>query len=239
MLASKNRFSGTGKEKSSVAMTCNRLSSFLKEKASLRDIRINTTFDVKGKSESSSPAMETNKNKTTVDLLSKIESPVQTSEKTEKSINHLPQYVTIDSFCKPDDSSNKAVSGEVVEPKEAKTAQMTIIYRGQVLVFDSISADKARDMMLAAAASSSFDNQLQNRIPLASTSNSASEGFGSGYRMLTGLQMNGSDLPIARRSSLHKFLSKRRDRANERAPYRLPNRLMAAPSSNHKFDLNL
>ncbi|XP_035837087.1 protein TIFY 10a-like [Helianthus annuus] len=160
------------------------------------------------------------------------------SEKTEKSINHLPQYVTVDSL--PDDSSNKAVSGEVVELKEAKTAQMTIIYRGQVLVFDSISADKARDMMLAAAASSSsFDNQIQNRIPLASTSNSASEGFGPRYRMLPGLQINGSDLPIARRSSLHKFLSKRRDRANERAPYRLPNRLMAAPSSNHKFDLNL
>ncbi|KAM0020303.1 putative transcription factor TIFY family [Helianthus debilis subsp. tardiflorus] len=236
MSAAKNRFSGTGKEKSSVAMTCNRLSSFLKEKA----IRINTTFDVKGKSESSSPAMETNKNKTTVDLLSKIESPVQMSEKTEKSINHLPQYVTVDSFCKPDDSSNKAVSDEVVEPKGAKTAQMTIIYRGQVLVFDSISADKARDMTLAAAASSSsFDNQIQNLIPLASTSNSAFEGFGSGYRMLTGLQINGSDLPIARRSSLHKFLAKRRDRANERAPYRLPNRLMAAPSSNHKFDLNL
>ncbi|KAJ0724683.1 putative transcription factor TIFY family [Helianthus annuus] len=235
MLAAKNRFSGTGKEKSSVAMTCNRLSSFLKDKASLRDIRINTTFDVKGKSESSSAVTETNK--TTVDLLSKIESPVNMSEKTEKSINHLPQYVTVDSFCKPDDSSNRVVSGEVVEPK---TAQMTIIYRGQVLVFDSISADKARDMMLAAAASSSsFDNQIQNRIPLASTSNSASEGFGLRYRMLPELQINGSDLPIARRSSLHKFLSKRRDRANERAPYRLPNRLMAAPSWNHKFDLNL
>ncbi|KAJ0677425.1 putative transcription factor TIFY family [Helianthus annuus] len=224
MPVAKNCYCGTCKEKSSFTMTYNRLSSLLKEKASLRDIRINTT----------SPVTETNK--TTVDLLSKIESPVQMSEKTEKSINHLPQYVTVDSFCKPDDSSNRVVSGEVVEPK---TAQMTIIYRGQVLVFDCISADKARDMMLAAAASSSsFDNQIQNRIPLASTSNSASEGFGTRYRMLPGLQINGSDLPIARRSSLHKFLSKRRDRANERAPYRLPNRLMAAPSSNHKFDLN-
>ncbi|KAF5776828.1 putative transcription factor TIFY family [Helianthus annuus] len=225
MPVAKNCYCGTCKEKSSFTMTYNRLSSLLKEKASLRDIRINTTSPV------------TERNKTTVDLLSKIESPVQMSEKTEKSINHLPQYVTVDSFCKPDDSSNRVVSGEVVEPK---TAQMTIIYRGQVLVFDSISADKARDIMLAAAASSSsFDNQIMNRIPLASTSNSASEGFGSRYRMLPGLQINGSDLPIARRSSLHKFLSKRRDRANERAPYRLPNRLMAAPSSNHKFDLNL
>ncbi|KAF5776827.1 putative transcription factor TIFY family [Helianthus annuus] len=198
---------------STVAMTCNRLSSFLKDKGSLRDIGINATFDVNGKPESSSPMTETNK--TTVDLLSKIESPVQMSEKTEKSINHLPQYVTVDSFCKPDDSSNKAVSGEVVEPK---TAQMTIIYRGQVLVFDSISADKARDMMLAGGAF--FDHQSQKRIPPS----------------LSELEINESDLPIARRSSLHKFLSRRKDRATESAPYQLPSRLMAAP---YKFDLNL
>ncbi|KAM0020304.1 putative transcription factor TIFY family [Helianthus debilis subsp. tardiflorus] len=162
--------------------------------------------------------METNKNKTTVDLLSKIESPVQMSQKTENSMNHLPQYVTVDSFCKPDDSSNKAVSGEVVEPK---TAQMTIIYRGQVLVFDSISADKARDMMLAGGAF--FDHQSQKRIPPS----------------LSELGINESDLPIARRSSLHKFLSKRKDRATASAPYQLRSRLMAAPSLNHKFDLNL
>ncbi|KAJ0779578.1 putative transcription regulator Others family [Helianthus annuus] len=127
------------------------------------------------------------------------------SEKIKKSINHLPQYVTVDSFCKPHDSSNKVVSGEVVEPK--------------VLDCDT--------------------GLFQNRIPLASTSSSASECFGLRYRILPGLQINESDLPIARRSSLHKFLSKRRDRANERAPYQLSNWLMATPSLNHKFDLNL
>ncbi|KAJ0780338.1 putative transcription regulator Others family [Helianthus annuus] len=127
------------------------------------------------------------------------------SEKIEKSINHLPQYVTVDSFYKPHDSSNKAVSGEVVEPK--------------VLDCDT--------------------GFFQNGIPLASTSNFVFEYFGLRYWILPGLQINESDLPIARRSSLHKFLSKRRDKANSRAPYRLPNRLMAAPSLNHKFDLNL
>ncbi|KAF5784149.1 putative transcription factor TIFY family [Helianthus annuus] len=199
MLAAKNCFSDTRKDKSSFAKTCNRLSSFLKEKGSLSDFGINTTFDVKGKPETS---------KTTVDLLSNIDSPVNTSN---KSINHLPQYVTVDSFCKPDDSTNKDVSDEV----------MTILYRGQILVFDCISADKARNMMLAATAtaSSSFE-----------------EDFGSRYGLLPELQMNGSDLPIARRLSLHKFLSKRKDRATERAPYQLPN---AAPRLNHMFDLNL
>ncbi|MFS7992160.1 hypothetical protein Hanom_Chr12g01078981 [Helianthus anomalus] len=41
MSAVKNCYCGTCKEKSSFTMTFNRLSSFLKEKASLRDIRIN------------------------------------------------------------------------------------------------------------------------------------------------------------------------------------------------------
>ncbi|KAI3711949.1 hypothetical protein L1987_70498 [Smallanthus sonchifolius] len=208
-------------------MTCNRLSLFMKENGSLRDIGINSTFDIKGKPEITSPATETETNKKTVDFLSKIESPVQTSEKTEKSVNHLPE-----------DSTNKGVSGELVAATEPRTGQMAIFYMGQILVFDCISADKARDMMLAATGASS-DNQIKNRIPLASNSNSPYEAFGLQDQILRGLQVNGSDLPIARRSSLHKFLAKRKDRASERAPYQLPNRLMTAAFLNHKFDLNL
>ncbi|KAK9060534.1 hypothetical protein SSX86_021238 [Deinandra increscens subsp. villosa] len=267
MSTAKNCFSGTGeKMKSSFAMTCNRLSLFMKEKGNLRDFGIDSTFDIKGiyrselffsncnkdfhdfdskslsdsvtgKPEISSPARETNR--TTVDFLSNIEFPVQTSEKTEKSVNLLPQYVSLDSFCKPDDDSgNKAVT-----PTESKTANMTIFYRGEILVFDRISAEKARDLMLKASSASSSGNQIQNRIPLTSTSNSPpNEAFGSQDQILRGLQGNGSDLPIARRSSLHKFLAKRKERAIERGPYyQLPNnRLISAPSSSyHKFDLNV
>ncbi|KAK9060533.1 hypothetical protein SSX86_021237 [Deinandra increscens subsp. villosa] len=230
MSTAKNCFSGTGEKRSSFAMTCNRLSMFLKEKGRLRDLGIDATFDVKGKPEISSPATETNN--TTVDFLSNLDVPVQTSEKTEKSVDLLPQYVSLDSFCKPDDDSgNKAVG-----PTESKTANMTIFYRGEVLVFDHISAEKARDMVLAARG-----NQIQNRIPLTSTSDSPpNETFGSQDQILHGLKDNGSDLPIARRSSLHKFLAKRKERAVERGPYQLPNRLISAPSSSHlKFDLNL
>ncbi|XP_076886127.1 protein TIFY 10B-like [Bidens hawaiensis] len=94
---------------------------------------------------------------------------------------------------------------------------MTIFYKGQVAVFDNVSADKARDIILTA---SSYQN-----------SHSPYEAF----------EMNGSDLPIARRSSLHKFLAKRKERASERAPYQVRNRLMvdSSLSLNHKFDLNL
>ncbi|XP_076881145.1 protein TIFY 10A-like [Bidens hawaiensis] len=213
MSMAKKCFPASGNEKSSFAKTCNRLSSFMKEKRSPRDLRINGKFNVKGKPEASSPAAQ--KNTTTIDLLSNMENTVQTS-----SVNLLPQYVTLDSFCNSVDSS------EPVPATDSKTGQMTIFYGSQVLVFDCVSADKARDMMLAASG-----NQIPNRIQSASPSVSPREAFES--------EENESDLPIARRASVHRFLAKRKDRATERAPYQLHNPLVAAAPLGHKFDLNL
>ncbi|XP_071741971.1 jasmonate ZIM domain-containing protein 1-like [Rutidosis leptorrhynchoides] len=144
---------------------------------------------------------------TTVDLLSHM----------EKSTNSLPQCVNLND----------------VTTENQQSEQMTIFYEGKVIVFDCISSDKAKNVMLAASRVSS-NNQMQNRVQLASTSDC--EGFGLREQMIIrGLEINGSDLPIARRASLHKFLAKRRDRGNVRvAPYELQN-----PSRTHKFDLNL
>ncbi|KAK6124705.1 hypothetical protein DH2020_041560 [Rehmannia glutinosa] len=53
-------------------------------------------------------------------------------------------------------------------------------------------------------------------------------------------EANGSDLPIARRSSLHRFLEKRKDRAAGRGPYQ--NQEQPAPSSkgdDEPIDLNI
>lgn len=225
MSTAQRYFSGNGNipgEKSSFAKTCNRLSLFLKEKGNLSGLGINANFDVIGKLES--PAATT----TTVDFLSNMESAVEKSTKTEESTSHLPQYTSLDSFFKPDYCTNRTGSSTWIAETGSKTEQMTIFYGGQVLVFDDVSADKARDLILAASRSSP-NNQIQNRVQLASTSNS----LGSQH-ILPGLQVNGSDLPIARRVSLHKFLEKRKDRATVRAPYQLHN-----PSSNRKFDLNL
>ena len=170
-----------------------------------------------GKQEMSSPS--------TIDLLSNMESPVQ-GKKTDEPVNPLPEYISFDLFCK--EGARKSI-----DTNDSKTEQMTVIYDGQVLVFDGVSADKARNMMLAASgASSSNKSRIENRVQMASTSNSPCEAFETREQVEL-------DLPIARRASLNKFLAKRKDRANERAPYQLHDPVMGDASLNYKFDLNL
>lgn len=111
-------------------------------------------------------------------------------------------------------------SDEVEIEEEASPSQMTIFYGGQVLVLDEVPADRAIDLMLLIAKNGTH-NQSASVLVKPSKEN--------------------SDLPIARRASLHKFLAKRKDRAT--APYH-----QHSPSSAHQhnyntssnnFDLNL
>ena len=140
----------------------------------------------------------------TVDLLSNMEDQGQKKVQTDKSMN-------------VGDLTNEATSARSVAVSESKTSQMTIFYNGQVVVFDNISADKARDVFLAAR---SCGPSLVHEVDQPSHAQ---------------FLRNGLDLPIARRASLHKFLSKRKERAIARAPYQLH---YSSPKE-HKFDLNL
>nr|KAJ0209633.1 hypothetical protein LSAT_V11C400193640 [Lactuca sativa] len=256
MSTAKRYFSGKAPvEKSKFVQTCNRLSLFLKENGNqFRDLSfgINAKFDASGmfvcncfdlgldpliELIRSLKLLETNlmcqfgiSETTTVDLLSNMKFPGEKdlNLNAEKSEKMLPQYVILDSSCDVEDLKNKAT--------ETKASQMTIFYGGNILVLDDVPEDKARDLMLMAQKGSP---KIENRIELASIAKPSSDDHV--FRLPpppihAELQTKGSDLPIARRASLHKFLAKRKDRATVRAPYQSPGGSFSG--NDHRFDLN-
>ncbi|KAM0949213.1 putative transcription factor TIFY family [Dioscorea sansibarensis] len=81
---------------------------------------------------------------------------------------------------------------------------LTIFYGGKVLVFDNFPAEKARDLMQMAR------TQTAAAVKPATSSIPASNP-----------QANTSEMPIARRASLHRFLEKRKERIIAKAPYQV------------------
>lgn len=81
-------------------------------------------------------------------------------------------------------------------PDQPRSAPMTIFYGGQVLVFSDLSAEQAKEIMGFATKGSSVVPKTETKTPVQQQQP----------------QAVGSDLPIARRASLHKFLAKRKER---------------------------
>ncbi|KAJ0586330.1 putative transcription factor TIFY family [Helianthus annuus] len=197
------------KKKSTVAQTCNQLSLFLKDKP--KGCLRDLHLGIHAKSDDDNSA------RMTIDLLSNIENPDQKKAQREKLMNVN---------AKPDDD------------KANKAQQMTIFYKGEVIVFDNIPADKARDLMLAAGDYPSSTGKTDAHDYLIATSSFPCNARESDQPIdHLRVQANGLDLPIARRASLHKFLAKRKDRSTVRAPYPSPG---AGPSKHElNFDLNM
>lgn len=158
------------------------------------------------------------------------------------------------------DPRESAITIEEEEPKaKTTTASMTIFYGGRVLVFDDLPEDKAQEIMslglahqgmlsspsqtqtqtqIQAQAQAQIQTQTQNQIQTQtrtfpdktaitaeSTQGAVPQEQGAGL----------SDIPIARRGSLHRFMKKRKDRIEANAPYPLHN---SSTENHEKYDLN-
>ncbi|KAL8492562.1 hypothetical protein ACS0TY_023954 [Phlomoides rotata] len=90
-------------------------------------------------------------------------------------------------------------SGEIQDSKpEVLTAPLTIFYGGQIIVFNDFPADKAKEIMSLARKSSAAESTAA---------------FGVQDHLPRSVQPSlDTDLPIARKNSLARFLEKRRDR---------------------------
>ncbi|KAM5579596.1 protein TIFY 10b [Rosa sericea] len=103
-----------------------------------------------------------------------------------------------------------AAAGPVGQvPDQPRSAPMTIFYGGQVLVFSDLSAEKAKEIMGLATKGSAVVSSTESNVVVKQQPQQQAP------------QAVGSDLPIARRASLHKFLAKRKERVTAIAPYQL------------------
>lgn len=208
------------KPASNFSQTCSLLSQYLKEKGTLGDLTL-------GGPEMLRRAAAANQ------MNFAAPRPV-------KSMDLFPQQAG-SGYTKEDAARVAADSTEAKSAtKEPEAAQMTIFYAGQVIVFNDFPADKAKEVMLMASKGSPHNYTLPDTPNLSNARNAyapetvknrvdpvLSHGLPPHHpainmiqACLTGLpEPTVSDLPIARRNSLHRFLEKRKDRITAKAPY--------------------
>jgi len=126
-----------------------------------------------------------------------------------------------------------ASSDAAREQEKKEKQQLTIFYGGKVLVFDDFPADKAKGLMQLASKDSPV---VQNAVLPQSSASAIVTDTTKVQKVapvpvpvgtLPGAQAdapkpvrpNASDMPIARKASLHRFLEKRKDRLNAKMPY--------------------
>ncbi|KAJ4820426.1 Protein TIFY 10A [Rhynchospora pubera] len=117
-----------------------------------------------------------------------------------------------------------------INPSEEKS-QLTIFYGGKVLVFENYPAEKVEDLMNLARKGSSTSCNSTYMPPTSSSSSQISvtdqSTVVSATVPLPSAQIQSqkpnqagfSDLPIMRKKSLQRFLEKRKNRLNAKAPY--------------------
>ncbi|GLJ45020.1 hypothetical protein SUGI_0947650 [Cryptomeria japonica] len=105
--------------------------------------------------------------------------------------------------------TNSRPSTGDVSGSQSNTTQLTIFYNGTVRVYD-VSEDKAKSIFMLAGGENSSNK---------SSSEEESQKFGASVMNQGLLKKLHTDLPIARKQSLQRFLEKRKDRRIMAAPY--------------------
>jgi jasmonate ZIM domain-containing protein len=226
-------------EKASFSKKCSLLSQYLKENGSFGDLSpgMMTTCSVEANGTTGIYSPQA----TTMNLFPVNEkndaASIGSTSRNSKSMELFPQHTAATSARKMADSS-------VIKPSvnEPETAPMTIFYAGQVIVFNDLPAHKAREVM--ALASKGFSQTNVASFPLnnaaispnigknpilessraAPSSSNPIPNFGNnmvGDNVQSPAKAVVGDLPIARRASLQRFLEKRKDRINSKAPYQI------------------
>ncbi|KAM7276869.1 hypothetical protein ACFE04_018735 [Oxalis oulophora] len=213
---------------SSFSQKCSLLSQYLKENGSFGDLNLTCSVQANaGIMYNHRPHPATTMNLFPLNH-KKTNAPTGISSRDSKCIQFFPQQTSTEII--PAHSS--MVKPSVNEPE---AAQMTIFYGGQVIVLNDLPAHKAREIIALASNGSSqshvasyplnnaviSSNMAKNLVGpsrAAPPSSSAVPNFVNNMVQPTEKTIGG-DLPIARRVSLHRFLEKRKDRINSKAPY--------------------
>ncbi|KAL2493332.1 Protein TIFY 10B [Abeliophyllum distichum] len=152
----------------------------------------------------------------------------------DASNEHITDFLVDSKFTKKKGPNFHELSRDA-ETVESKSAQLTIFYAGRVLVFDDYPAEKVTQLVEFASKESCNKSEgiLSNHVKEkpnsggAVASGTALEGLPPRPEAMASRtektccsrpeeqfppQLEANDLPIARRSSLHRFLEKRKDR---------------------------
>ncbi|KAJ6804314.1 pnFL-2 [Iris pallida] len=224
----------TSARSSNFAVTCSLLSQYMKEKGtrSLADLSFSP---LAGKADTYRPPP-------TMSLLPGAD--VSTEDDISAPMELFPQRAGL------------GLNVPAADTRKPEKAPLTIFYGGKVLVFDDFPSDKASDLMQLACRKSGTDDSLvlappaaaatavtvaaeaknatsgQNLTFVSSPTNSLPPVVKSQPQKPT--QVTVSNLPMARKASLHRFLEKRNDRINAKAPYQVKDSSKDAPAGSAK-----
>ncbi|XP_074560552.1 protein TIFY 10a-like [Curcuma longa] len=196
-------------------LACSLLSQYIKEKGSVADLGLGIAQDAsKGNSQSFRPPP------TTICLLPGAD--ISGGEDCEKESEG--EVVSHENPMELFPRRAGFIPSVSQDSRGAEKSQLSIFYGGNVLVFDNFPAEKARDLIRKASEGNSAAQNF-SYVPPPSTTVTASRSLSRESSTLVNLprsaEPNLSDLPIARKVSLQRFLQKRNYRIKAKAPYQV------------------